>query len=162
VDAPLLSARALAEALGGERSGDGYMCPCPAHQDDKPSLSIKEGKNGRPVFFCHAKCTQDEVLDALRARGLWPEPRENKPKANKDVPQQTRWARDLWSKAQPIDPAKPHPYFLARGIDTTEFKFLHYTVKVLAQYTHKESGTVGPSIVAPTTLARRGPYSEPS
>src|SRR5687768_15693169 len=45
---------------------------CPAHDDRHPSLGVSVGGE-RPLFRCHAGCSQDAVLGALRERGLWPE-----------------------------------------------------------------------------------------
>ena len=56
-------------ALGGNPStGKGR---CPAHDDKNPSLQVTEGSNGKPLFKCFAGCTQQDVLEALRQRGLW-------------------------------------------------------------------------------------------
>ena len=66
------SSRDLAKALGGKAHGSYFMARCPAHDDDKPSLSITE-KDGKLLLKCHAGCEQAAVIDALRARGLWPE-----------------------------------------------------------------------------------------
>ncbi len=41
-----------------------------AHDDRTPSLSISES-GGTILFFCHAGCSQSQVLDALKARGLF-------------------------------------------------------------------------------------------
>ncbi|MGA7453960.1 MAG: toprim domain-containing protein [Rhodoplanes sp.] len=49
------------------------MCCCPAHDDSKPSLHIQD-INGKVLFYCFAGCAQADVIDALRARGLWPIP----------------------------------------------------------------------------------------
>jgi len=57
------------------RNGKGWVACCPAHADKHPSLSIDEGRDGKVLLHCHAGCTQDEVIDALRDRGLWPEHR---------------------------------------------------------------------------------------
>ena len=46
---------------------------CPAHHDSDPSLSVKED-GGRVLVHCHAGCSQDAVLTALRERGLWSQP----------------------------------------------------------------------------------------
>ncbi len=46
---------------------------CPAHDDRRPSLTIDE-RDGRILVHCHSGCRQAAVLDALRARGLWPSP----------------------------------------------------------------------------------------
>ncbi len=67
-----ITARQIAEALKARRSGKGWQARCPAHDDRKPSLSISEGDDGRPLVRCHTGCSQDAVIEALRARGLWP------------------------------------------------------------------------------------------
>lgn len=59
-------------ALNGKRSGRGYIARCPAHDDEHPSLSIN-ARGGRILVKCHAGCSQNRVLAALRDRGLWPE-----------------------------------------------------------------------------------------
>jgi len=46
---------------------------CPAHDDQRPSLSVNE-KAGKVLVKCHAGCSQDAVIEALRKRGLWPAP----------------------------------------------------------------------------------------
>lgn len=67
-----MTAEAIAQALGGRRCGRGWLARCPAHQDRSPSLSISE-RGGKVLVHCFAGCGQDAVLEALRARGLWPE-----------------------------------------------------------------------------------------
>jgi hypothetical protein len=68
-----LSAEEIAASLGGKRSGKGWSCRCPAHEDKNASFSIDDGNNGSPVFHCHAGCTQEQVMDALCQKGLWHE-----------------------------------------------------------------------------------------
>lgn len=46
------------------------MAKCPAHDDRNPSLSIREA-DGKVLFYCHAGCAQRDVIEALKARGLW-------------------------------------------------------------------------------------------
>jgi putative DNA primase/helicase len=65
------SAADLARYLGGKKSGArSWSCRCPAHNDANPSLSISEADDGKILVHCHAGCSQDAVLDALRNRGL--------------------------------------------------------------------------------------------
>jgi len=63
----------IAKALKGLRSGKGWVahCPCPVHKngDRNPSLSIGES-DGKLLLKCHAGGTFDEVMDALRSRGI--------------------------------------------------------------------------------------------
>jgi DNA primase len=54
------------------KSGSGYLVCCPAHKDDNPSLSITDC-DGKLLVHCHAGCTQEAVISALRALGLWPD-----------------------------------------------------------------------------------------
>ena len=69
----MIDAQTISEALGGKRSGAGYLACCPAHDDHHPSLSIDDGHNGKPVVFCNVGCSQEAVIAALTERGLWPE-----------------------------------------------------------------------------------------
>jgi putative DNA primase/helicase len=63
----------IAKALHGKKAGNDWLACCPAHEDHNPSLSIRQEGN-RVLLKCHAHCTQEAVIDALRERGLW-EPR---------------------------------------------------------------------------------------
>jgi hypothetical protein len=75
-----LSAEGLAQALQAKATGTGkWQALCPAHEDSKPSLSITTGRSGFVVFICRAGCTQDQVIEALRARGLWSRSRDPRP-----------------------------------------------------------------------------------
>src|SRR5262245_16474498 len=69
------SAEEIAAALGGKRSGKNWSCRCFAHKDSNASFSVGEGDKG-VVFFCHAGCEQDAVIDALHKRGQWGEERK--------------------------------------------------------------------------------------
>ena len=42
-----------------------YMAECPAHQDEKPSLSIVAGDDGRVLLKCHAGCVTEDVVKAI-------------------------------------------------------------------------------------------------
>lgn len=53
----------------------GWTGRCPAHEDRRASLSVDEGDDGRVLLRCHAGCTVEEILAALRLekRDLFPE-----------------------------------------------------------------------------------------
>src|SRR5690349_1890461 len=68
-----MTADDIARALQGRKSGKGWMVHCVAHEDRNPSMSITTGDDGRPLVHCFAGCSQDAVVGALRAQGLWPE-----------------------------------------------------------------------------------------
>src|SRR5215469_7436838 len=67
-----LSAEELASALGARRYGKNWRgpCPSPTHDDRNPSLDITQAGD-RVLFICRAGCSQTEVIQALRSRGLW-------------------------------------------------------------------------------------------
>lgn len=50
---------------------------CPAHEDTNPSLTVNV-KDGKQLFHCQAGCSQEEVILALRERGLWADTRSGK------------------------------------------------------------------------------------
>jgi hypothetical protein len=65
-------AESIARQLGGAtKAGDNWSCKCPAHEDKRASLSIKEDSSGKLLVHCHAGCAQTDVVAELKARGLW-------------------------------------------------------------------------------------------
>ena len=51
---------------GVRRTGpDRWIARCPAHADQNPSLSIREGDDGRVLIYCFTGCGAIEILDAL-------------------------------------------------------------------------------------------------
>lgn len=47
------------------RSSRGYVARCPAHPDRSPSLSLREGDDGRILVYCFAGCSVQDVCAAL-------------------------------------------------------------------------------------------------
>jgi putative DNA primase/helicase len=68
-----MNAETIARALGGRRAGNGWTARCPAHNDHKPSLSIRDAGGGKLLVRCHAGCDQQQVVATLRSYGLWTE-----------------------------------------------------------------------------------------
>lgn len=67
-----IDAATVAAVLGGTKSGTGYKCRCPAHEDAKPSLLVRDKPDGGLSIKCLAGCEYVAVRDALVAKGLWP------------------------------------------------------------------------------------------
>jgi hypothetical protein len=40
--------------------------------DKNPSLSVKDGGNTKPIFYCHAGCDFRDVIGALEDLGVLP------------------------------------------------------------------------------------------
>jgi 5S rRNA maturation endonuclease (ribonuclease M5) len=72
-----LSAEDLANHLRGKREGNYWKAHCPAHDDAHCSLSISEGGDGKVLVKCHAGCTQESLIGALRGKGFWPQRMSN-------------------------------------------------------------------------------------
>src|SRR5215212_5239477 len=54
------------DQLEGVKQRNGYhVAQCTAHNDRNPSLSAKEGDDGRALLKCHAGCEVEKIIDAL-------------------------------------------------------------------------------------------------
>ncbi len=100
----------IARALGGHRSGSGYLVRCPVaghgqgNGDRTPSLLVKDGYR-RLLVKCFAGCTTEDILRGLRDRGLSDDgvaargERRHDPLA---VPDRSRLALAIWESAVPL------------------------------------------------------------
>ena len=46
------------------KGGGQYQAQCPAHNDNDPSLSVRE-KDGKILLYCHVGCTADSILGVM-------------------------------------------------------------------------------------------------
>jgi hypothetical protein len=65
-----MSAEQIAAALGGRRSGAGWVARCPAHDNRAPSLSIRTGHERKALLHCFAGCPYDAIVAALDSQRL--------------------------------------------------------------------------------------------
>ncbi len=65
----------LSRLKGVKRCGNGYKAYCPAHDDQKQSLHVSEGKDGRVLIHCHAGCSVNNICQALgiEVKDLFPQ-----------------------------------------------------------------------------------------
>ena len=63
------------------KNGAGWSAKCRAHDDERASLSISEGEDGRVLLHCHAGCAPAQVCQALgiTLSDLFP-PRNGRPR----------------------------------------------------------------------------------
>lgn len=94
-----MSAEQVARRLKGHRAGSGWwLCQCPAHEDDSPSLGLKDGDRGL-IVKCHAGCSRADVLAKLGDPGAPPDPVELERRRVADelaAVRRTAVARDIW------------------------------------------------------------------
>jgi putative DNA primase/helicase len=121
----MTSALEIAIALDGKRTGGGWIARCPAHDDRTPSLSIRASDEGHVLVRCHAGCDQTAVINALKARGLWPNgdgtapafvPFTPRPRTGGHSAARTEAARVLWAQARPVAGTIAEGYLRGRGI----------------------------------------------
>jgi putative DNA primase/helicase len=102
-----MNAAELATALGAKRRGREYVARCPAHSDHRPSLNFRDGDH-TIVFTCRAGCSQDAVIAALRAHGLWANTTDARPRGRVVERQVVEHkpdplALEMWLAAKPDD-----------------------------------------------------------
>lgn len=109
----------LAKRLGGQQSGAGFMCHCPAHDDRSPSLSIRIGETAL-LFKCFAGCDTLDVLRELRT--IDTRAFETVPGGGDTGQSAARqgWlgdrARDLWDLSLPLAGTLAQDYLESRAL----------------------------------------------
>lgn len=107
----------LVERLGGQWSGEGGLCRCPAHGDRIPSLSVRPGRT-RLLLHCFAGCEVSAILRALAADRLL-EPGSggirDSGSGRKDGTRKAAALR-LWSEARPISGTPAAAYLESRNL----------------------------------------------
>ena len=124
-----MTAEILARVLGGRRTGNHWMAPCPTHEDREPSLSIRDSDNGKVLVHCHAGCDQSLVIGELRSRGMWDNARDYRTPPTRNQASQvfkvptaqgdsdrTAAALRLWRSALPASGTPAEIYLRSRGI----------------------------------------------
>jgi hypothetical protein len=130
----MISAEDIARALRGRRTGRQWVCRCPAHDDKKASLAVCDGNDVPVIVCCHAGCDRRDVIDALKALGLWqtmecgraPFKPKPKPAAESETDNRGK-ARGLWQRSQPIQGTLAEIYLRReRGISCPLPATLHF------------------------------------
>ena len=148
----MTAAETIAKALGGHKTGNGWIAQCPLHDDQTPSLSISSGKDGKVLVHCHAGCNQRDVFIAiLRKRGLCgkdtsakiPSPTR---KTRCDARKRSAFALAIWRACGPAEATLVQTYLAARGINLP----LPNALRFHAGLKHP-SGDIWPAMVALVT-----------
>jgi putative DNA primase/helicase len=112
--------REIVERLGGEWQRSGGLCRCPAHDDRKPSLSVRRGEK-RLLFHCFAGCETGKVLRALSALRLLASGPDSGVNVTTPSPADPHArhrgaAERLWAAALPIQRSPAEAYLRSRGL----------------------------------------------
>lgn len=84
----------LSQLKGVKEQGNGYIACCPAHDDQNPSLSIREADGGELLLRCHAGCKFEDIIAALSEATTSVTSRKNEGFQNSDEAIRSRAWRD--------------------------------------------------------------------
>ncbi len=129
-----MKAQNMTKVLGGHWHGSYGTARCPAHGDHEPSLSLRAGGDGEPVFNCFAGCDWRDIKDVLRARGLLPErgngraapalrrrtpgvPKSQPVEVDVDQQQRMEFACRKWHEAVPLMGSPADGYLRERALE---------------------------------------------
>lgn len=157
----MIDASFIARNLGGYKSGRGWCVRCPAHDDENPSLSVTD-ENGKVLFYCHAGCSQLDVIEKLKKLNLWEEQRNDfqnyKRTPHKSTPlQQQRntrpeftaedrkaFALKIWEASVPSANTLVETYLRSRCLDLS----IPSSLRFHPDLKHLPSGQTYPCMVA--------------
>ena len=153
-----MNARALTKALGGRWSGTGGEARCPAHEDKTPSLSIRDGDDGKLLTCCHAGCPPETVWAALQDHGLVqrgadrparrprpPRPLPGRAPHTGPGPAPNRdHALEIWRATVPVENTLAEDYLRGRGITGP----VPHTIRFHPGLKHTDTGLELPCLVA--------------
>lgn len=110
----------LAKLKGVRPCANGYVARCPAHDDRNPSLSIREGADGRTLLYCFVGCDYASIADALGLRRARPAEREklSRPRSTDSEHEGRKLAAAarIWHEATPAGGTLTERYIRERGI----------------------------------------------
>lgn len=123
-----LTAEQIAATLGRytRKPGGGFMACCPAHDDHNPSLAIDD-RPGGILVKCFAGCSQDDVISALKSRGLWTETTHTNPLPVKRKP----LTEQIWKPVLPIPDNNPPEKHYQHSKPTGTWRYLSVTGELL-------------------------------
>lgn len=160
-----MTAADIAQYLGGQPSGDGYLihCPVPTHGkgrgDRSASCLIKDGDKALLVR-CFAGCDSTEVLDALRQHGGFDDRDQRDDRVVHHHPavaeqrHRVDLARSIWREAMPATGTYIETYLRGRGITLPVPASIRFT----ASLRHGPTGLILPAMIG-AVQSPEGPVS---
>lgn len=112
-----MNAHEIAIKLGGAaKSGDGWMCRCPAHADNNASLFIWDA-GGKVCNFCHAHCDAETVNQFFQQQNWLTVLERHKHSYEVKVIEPSKFALEIWDKSIPALGTPVELYLSNRGFD---------------------------------------------
>jgi DNA primase len=145
------------------------MARCPAHDDREPSLAIRDRDDGTVLVYCHAGCSQERVIAALRSRGQWRANERTSRRAgpisapaggktarsssDRNLARRTEAALALWRAARPAEGSPIERYLASRGLHLAAQRTLRFHPRL-----KHPTGGMWPAMIA---LVTRGADDTP-
>jgi putative DNA primase/helicase len=145
---PVTAAEIAAARGGARRVGRWWSCRCPAHDDQSPSLSLRDGDRGL-IVRCWAGCDTRDVLAELRR--LWltgddcriGDTTDKRPDDRPDGARRIEFARRIWGAARDARGTPVAHYLAARAIIVPPPSSLRWAGSL-----RRPDGTHGPAMIA--------------
>jgi hypothetical protein len=106
-----------------QKCSGGWIDRCPAHDDHRPSLSIKETPEGKLLLYCFAGCTFEEIIRAaalpdsnFRDQNAY-RSKYDTTKAAFDLKQRVSKAEDIWQETGILAGTLAEAYLANLGIE---------------------------------------------
>jgi len=112
------AAARIVKSLGAIWNPSGTICRCPAHNDHRPSLSVRVGERSI-LFKCFAGCSTIDVIRALRTDRQSIPTTETETEFVRADGSERRLAgriRSLWKEARPLTDTPAGAYLVTRGL----------------------------------------------
>ena len=143
----MADAASISRALKGRKSGNGYLCRCPAHADARPSLLVSDRADGGGLRVnCLAGCDFRDVLDKLKDMRLLEDRGQQQPIAAVEIPPPEPNPQGLgfWHNGGPIAEPLTQSYLRNRGLSAD----IMPTLRFLPALQHKLSRQTFPAMLA--------------
>ena len=113
-------------------SGTQWVACCPAHDDKNPSLSLRD-EGDRFLWKCHAGCSQNEVFEALKRRGLleqnmhqWSPPNKRQKQTAPEESRKEERVMKILAECTPAADSIVEKYLNSRGINIVPKQLLSH------------------------------------
>jgi hypothetical protein len=158
--------RKIGSALGKPKAyRDGYICCCPTHEDNNPSLSIWLSGEYSLGLKCYADCKPDVVYNEIKSRGLLPHNRmgtsrlQNEHVSKRFTPKSSsaiilkkptdneynlKYAKDIWAQSANSLSSPVETYLRSRGIQGD----IPSTIRYISDAKHKPTGKCYPCMIS--------------
>ena len=109
-----------------QKCSDGWIDRCPAHDDNNPSLSIKETADGKLLLHCFAGCSFEDIVKAAdiathsqNCSNTY-KPAYDETTAALKLSKRISKAESIWKETIPLDGTLAQTYLNSRDIEYLE------------------------------------------